>query len=99
MTPPAPQCLCEQCEMTVQQCKERAPATSAEQAIWQDGQEQVLDKVEKIVSERIAELKSWIKLAKITVNQKREHEILPILGENQALLAQIKELRQQESHR
>lgn len=25
-----PHCLCEQCEMTVQQCKERGPTTSAE---------------------------------------------------------------------
>ena len=55
----------------------------------------VLDQIEKIVSGRIAELKSWIKLAQINQDRKRELEILPILGENQALWAQIQELRQQ----
>ena len=57
--------------------------------------EAVLDQIEKIVSGRIAELKSWIKLAQINQDRKRELEILPILGENQALWAQIQELREQ----
>jgi hypothetical protein len=55
--------------------------------------EQVLDEMEKLVSERIAELKSWMKLAEINRDRKRVLEILPIIGENQALWAQIKELQ------
>jgi hypothetical protein len=54
--------------------------------------EQVLDQIERTISDRIVELKSWINLAKINQDRKRELEILPILGENQAIWAQIQEL-------
>ena len=82
-----PMCLCELCRVNHFICPRYARHSSAGEA--------VLDQIEKIVSGRIAELKSWIKLAQINQDRKRELEILPILGENQALWAQIQELRQQ----
>ena len=57
--------------------------------------DKMLDLIEAIIQDRIIELKRWMRLAKRNEDRKRELEILPVIGENQALLAQIKELRQQ----
>jgi hypothetical protein len=54
----------------------------------------VLNKIEKIISDRIIELKSWKKIAEINQDRKRVLEILPILGENTAIWAQIQELKE-----
>ena len=61
----------------------------------QEIREKVLDELIEMTRDRIRELKSWIKLAQINQDRKRELEILPILGENQGMWAQLQELREQ----
>ena len=58
-----------------------------------DERDKVLGRLINLTSERIKELKSWIKIAKINQDRKREMELLPVLGENRAWWAQLKELR------
>jgi hypothetical protein len=57
----------------------------------------VLDLIEAIIQDRIIELKLWMRLAKRNEDRKRVLEISPLIGENQAMLAQIKELRSQQT--